>query len=178
MPRRTSSKRVTSVTDLYQQGQKPEMVGPCKGLSLSTPAAQRNSNRKRPTGVKLLVKGARHISLKVKGLILGLRVIELSVARQQFDPNWSPGFDQYLTVPSRAGSCVLRVITSLRCSMGEHQSLVRCESSRNELHKKPLESRAGVYSFDVSNKRAKVRFYDESSTSCITGSFLDNLDLR
>ena len=63
------------------------MEGPCKGLSLSTPAAQRNSNRSRPTRVKLLATGARHISLKVKGLFLGLRVIELSVARQQVDPN-------------------------------------------------------------------------------------------
>ncbi len=83
-PRCTSSKRVTSITDVYQQGPAPEMVGQYKGLWLS---ARRNSNQKRPTRVKLLATGARHVSLKVKGPLLGLRVIGVSVASQQVDPN-------------------------------------------------------------------------------------------
>ncbi len=60
------------------------MVGQYKGLWLS---ARRNSNPKRPTRVKLLATGARDVSLKVKGLLLGLRVIGVSVASQQVDPN-------------------------------------------------------------------------------------------
>jgi hypothetical protein len=79
----TGSKRVTSLAGVYQQGPEPEMVGPCERPSLSTAAAQRNSNRKRPTSnieSSCLQKAARHVNLKVKGLILELRVIGVSVA--------------------------------------------------------------------------------------------------